>query len=76
LQVKFPEDEDVAGLVFSRLLQRKPGVGQELSKLRANLLEEAEGSSGTNLKVRGAAVPCRGAPRVPGVSGAGVFIDF
>lgn len=41
----------MAGLVFSRLAERKPDLLPQLAKLRHNLKEEADTASGTNMKV-------------------------
>ncbi len=44
-EVVFPEDEEVGGIQFARLLARKPTLGPELSKLRAQLQEQAAGEA-------------------------------
>ena len=46
-----PEDEDVAGVVFSKLIQRQPEHGKELRKLRKKLIKETESAASTNMKV-------------------------
>lgn len=46
-----PEDEDVAGVVFSRLIQREPDHAKELKKLRSKLIKETESAASTNMKV-------------------------
>jgi hypothetical protein len=39
-KVEFEEDENVNGFIFSKLLSRKPELGEELSKLRQEFVEE------------------------------------
>lgn len=51
MKAEIPEDEELAGLIFSKLLERKPQQAKELRKLRNNLIKEAESAANTNMKV-------------------------
>lgn len=49
--IEFEEGEDVEGFLFATLHQRKPELGPQLKTLRRSLLEEAQASDSSEMKI-------------------------